>query len=56
VQGVAPVATGTNSTFLYNSNDGILSFDIDGTGAAAAVVLAQLNAGLTLAAGDFVFY
>jgi Ca2+-binding RTX toxin-like protein len=56
VQGVSPVATGTNSTFLYNSNDGILSFDVDGAGAAAAVVLAQLNAGLTLAAGDFVFY
>ena len=52
----APVATSANSTFLYNSQNGILSFDADGTGAGAAVVLAQLNAGLTLAAGDFIFY
>ena len=56
VAGVAPVATTANSTFLYNSTDGILSFDVDGTGGAAAVILTQLNAGLTLAAGDFIFY
>jgi Ca2+-binding RTX toxin-like protein len=52
----APVATTTNSTFLYNVNDGIVSYDADGTGAGAAVQIAQLNAGLTLAAGDFVFF
>jgi Ca2+-binding RTX toxin-like protein len=52
----APVATTSNSTFLYNVNNGILSYDADGTGAGAAVQLAQLNAGLTLAAGDFIFF
>ena len=55
-QSGAPVATSANSTFLYNSQNGTLSFDADGTGAGAAVVLAQLNAGLTLTAGDFIFY
>jgi len=56
VQGGTPVATTTNSTFLYNVNTGMLSFDADGTGTGAAVALAQLNGGLTLAAGDFLFY
>jgi Ca2+-binding RTX toxin-like protein len=52
----APVATTSNSTFLYNVNNGIVSYDADGTGAGAAVQIAQLNAGLTLSAGDFIFY
>jgi Ca2+-binding RTX toxin-like protein len=52
----APVATSTNSTFLYNVNNGIVSYDADGTGAGAAVQIAQLNAGLNLAATDFIFY
>ncbi len=56
VQGGAPVATSANSTFLYDDVTGILSYDEDGTGAAASVQLAQLNAGLTLAVGDFVFF
>ncbi len=55
VQSGTPVATTANSTFLYNVNNGVLSYDADGTGAGAAVVLAQLNAGLTLAIGDFFF-
>jgi serralysin len=55
-QGGEPVATTANSTFLYNSNNGVLSFDVDGNGAGAAVALAQLNAGLTLSVGDFLFY
>jgi serralysin len=52
----APAPTTGNSTFLYNVNNGILSYDADGTGAGAAVQLAQLNAGLTVAAGDFIFF
>jgi serralysin len=53
VAGPAPASA--NSTFLYDSATGILSYDPDGTGAAAAVQLARLNAGLTLAASDFNF-
>lgn len=55
VQSGTPVATTANSTFLYNVNNGILSYDADGNGAGVAVQLAQLNAGLTLAIGDFIF-
>lgn len=42
-----------NSTFLYNSNSGMLSYDPDGNGEEAAIQLAQLNAGLSLSANDF---
>ncbi len=56
VSGSAPAAMSTNSTFLYNVNTGILSYDADGTGAGAAVQLAQLNTGLALTTGDFMFY
>jgi serralysin len=51
----APVATTANSAFLYDVNTGILSYDADGNGTGAAVQLAQLNTGLTLTLGDFVF-
>ncbi len=51
----APVATSSNSTFLYDVNSGILSYDADGNGTVAAVQLAQLNTGLTLTVSDFVF-
>jgi serralysin len=54
VQGAA--ATTANSTFLYDVATGIVSYDDDGNGAGAAVQIAQLNSGLTLAAGDFIFY
>jgi Ca2+-binding RTX toxin-like protein len=56
VQGGAPAPTTTNSTFMYNVNNGIVSYDDDGTGAGAAVQLVQLNAGLTLQASDFIFF
>jgi Ca2+-binding RTX toxin-like protein len=49
-------ATSANSTFLYDSATGLLSYDDDGTGAGAAIVLANLGTGLTLAAGDFIFF
>jgi Ca2+-binding RTX toxin-like protein len=56
IQTGAPTPASTNSTFLYDVNSGILSYDADGTGAGAAIELVQLNAGMTLSAGDFVFY
>jgi serralysin len=49
-------ATSANSTFLYDSSTGIVSFDADGNGAAAAVQIAQLNTGMILAASDFGFF
>jgi trimeric autotransporter adhesin len=57
VQGAgAQVATTANSTFLFNSATGMLSYDADGTGAGAAVDIAMLSTGLTLTTADFVFY
>ncbi len=38
-----PVPTFTSANFLYNSGTGDLSFDRDGTGSDAAVVIATLN-------------
>ena len=55
VSGAGAVANSTNSTFLYDTNTGIVSYDADGTGAGAAVQLAQLNTGLSLTVADFVF-
>ncbi len=52
----APVSTSANSTFLYDVNTGIISYDADGNGAGAAVQLAQLNTGLSLTVSDFIFY
>jgi RTX calcium-binding nonapeptide repeat (4 copies) len=46
-------ATTANSTFVYNTSNGIVSYDFDGNGAGAAVNLAQLNLGLTLVLADF---
>ena len=56
VQSEAPVALTADSTFLYNVINGILSYDADGVGAAAAVQISQLNTGLTLAVNDFIFF
>lgn len=54
--GAGVTATTANSTFLYDTNTGIVSYDADGSGAGAAVQLAQLNLGLTLTVGDFIFF
>jgi len=55
VSGSGAAATTANSTFLYDTNTGIVSYDADGNGAGTAVQLAQLNTGLTLAVTDFAF-
>ncbi len=54
-QGAGAFANTANSTFLYDSATGIVSYDADGNGAGAAIQLASIGAGLTLAAGDFIF-
>ncbi len=56
ISGVGATANSSNSTFLYDSSTGILSYDADGDGAGAAVQLAQLDPGLVLNPGDFLFY
>jgi Ca2+-binding RTX toxin-like protein len=52
----APAPTSTNSTFLYDVNTGIVSYDADGTGVGAAVQIAQLNVGQVITAADFIFF
>jgi Ca2+-binding RTX toxin-like protein len=52
--GAGVTATTANSTFLYDTNTGIVSYDADGNGAGAAVQIAQLNTGLVLGIGDFI--
>lgn len=56
VQGAGAVATTANSTFLYDSATGIISYDYDGTGSRAATQLASVGTGLTLSIGDFMFF
>lgn len=50
---VATSATQASHRILYNPGTGQLSFDADGTGAAAAVVFATLTGTPTLTAADF---
>jgi Ca2+-binding RTX toxin-like protein len=52
VNGSASVAY----TFLYNSNTGVLSFDSDGAGGAAAIDFANIGAGLGPTVVDIVLY
>ncbi len=55
VFGPAATALSAFSTFLYDTNTGIVSYDADGNGVGAAVQLAQLNLGQALTGADFVF-
>ena len=52
----AQSATNGNSTFLYDTSNGQISYDPDGNGAAAAIVLAYVAQGTIINASDFVFY
>ncbi len=55
VSGAAPTPSGVRPTVLYNTTNGILSFDLDGTGTAFGVTpLAQFGGAPTLVASDFV--
>ncbi len=47
-------ATGAVAQFVYDSDDGILAFDIDGTGAAAAQLVATLTSVPNLGVGNFI--
>jgi hypothetical protein len=54
VSGAAPVASGGGGQFLYNTTSGQLSWDADGDGAGAAVVIATLTGAPALVAADIV--
>lgn len=46
-------ASGANAQFIYNSADGILSFDADGDGAGLAQAIVQLTGAPALSVNDF---
>ena len=46
-------ATAARGQFLYDQASGVLNWDIDGTGAKAAVLIAALDPGALMAASDF---
>jgi Ca2+-binding RTX toxin-like protein len=48
-------ATSADSTFLYDSASGLLSYDADGSRVGGVIALAYLPPGLTLNASDFLF-
>jgi uncharacterized protein len=49
-------ATAAAPTFVYNSATGFLSFDLDGSGAGAAVDFVNIGANIGLSAADIVLY
>lgn len=53
VQGQQPLPVDANPTLLYDTVSGALHLDRDGVGAAAPLLIATLNAGLTLSPTDF---
>jgi Ca2+-binding RTX toxin-like protein len=50
---VGRTATTGNQRILYNGNSGLLSYDRDGKGGAAAIAFAQLNPGLAFTNASF---
>ncbi|MFT3722038.1 MAG: calcium-binding protein [Hyphomonadaceae bacterium] len=52
--GASPTASGTNGQFLYNTSNGQLYWDADGTNGGAAVLLATLSGAPAISASDFV--
>ncbi len=51
----AAAATSADSTFIYDSLTGLLSYDADGSRVGGVMALAYLASGLTLSASDFIF-
>ncbi len=51
--GGAP-ASGARGTLHHAKSAGILSHDLDGTGAGTAIAIAQILGAATVAAGDFI--
>ena len=54
VSGSDPTATEANGQFLYDTDDGSLYWDVDGTGAEAAVLIATFASIPSLDAADFI--
>lgn len=54
VSGSHPVAASPNS-FLYDTDTGLLSFDADGAGGAAATAIVQLQGAPAITTADFLF-
>lgn len=54
VSGSTPTASGTGGQFLYDTDDGSLLWDSDGTGTAPAVLIATFSDVPTLTPADFV--
>jgi Ca2+-binding RTX toxin-like protein len=54
VQGPLAAAATAFRTILYDPTTGLLAIDLDGTGEQAAIPLAYLDPGITLAVADFV--
>ncbi|MDZ4761724.1 MAG: Ig-like domain-containing protein [Alphaproteobacteria bacterium] len=52
VSGAAPAATLASGQFLYNTGSGQLSWDADGTGGGAAVLLAALSGAPAITSAD----
>jgi Ca2+-binding RTX toxin-like protein len=54
ISAVSPFATSSQGTLLYATGLGILYYDPDGSGAGAAIALAQFSGAPAIAADDFV--
>ena len=54
VSGSNPMASATTGQFLFDTDNGHLLWDADGTGSGAAVLIATLSNTPSLAASDFV--
>jgi VCBS repeat-containing protein len=54
VSGANPTASGTSGQFLYDTDDGSLFWDADGTGSGGAVLLATLTNVPSLQTSDFI--
>jgi hypothetical protein len=48
-----PTATTTDGAFLYDTNNGDLSWDADGSGVGSSVLIAELTPALALTIDDF---